>query len=445
MVEAELTLKDTWLKTLQKVSTTNDFKGQFFLKTNKEFWTFHLSWGRIFYAAGASTQGWQKRFLLHCSELKEKELTSEFLKHSINEPSESWEYHLLFALLETKKIKKEEADRIAFLNVSEALYKTLYATNQIIDFYQIDKKLSDPATIMFSAEELLMELGEFLQIWQGAKMPGSSFELAPILKQPMPWKRASTYNEEVTSLLDGYHTLWDIAAKTNKPVTEVAQLLIPQVLSGVMELVAIGSLPLSTPSEQSLNVSQNLTSRKTPEVIELEKKQSVLPKLHKKIHFNKTVLFIASIVFLSLFSIGLYLFLSKQTFNSTLDTNAVASPTPAFQSNISSYAALADVPQVPDGTFSYGGALSFAPLRSQIVVNALAQAHPQFKLRYREPLIVNPGDDEGVDMLLHNELSLSQNSRSLTSAEYNFAKAHNFTLYEQVIGIDAVVFLRIQI
>jgi len=61
MVEAELTLKDTWLKTLQKVSTTNDFKGQFFLKTNKEFWTFHLSWGRIFYAAGASTQGWQKR------------------------------------------------------------------------------------------------------------------------------------------------------------------------------------------------------------------------------------------------------------------------------------------------------------------------------------------------------------------------------------------------
>jgi len=204
-----------------------------------------------------------------------------------------------------------------------------------------------------------------------------------------------------------------------------------------MELVAVGSLSLSTPSEQSISASQNLTSRKILEVIELEKEQSVLPKLHKKNYLDKTVSFIASIAFLSLFSIGLYLFLSKQTFNSALSTNAVASPTPAFQSNI---IALADVTQVPSGTFSYGGSLSFAPLRSQIVANAIAQAHPQFKLEYKEPLLVAPGDHQGVKMLLENQLNFSQNSMSLSDDEYKRARDRGFKLLEVAIGIDAVVF-----
>jgi phosphate transport system substrate-binding protein len=46
----------------------------------------------------------------------------------------------------------------------------------------------------------------------------------------------------------------------------------------------------------------------------------------------------------------------------------------------------------------------------------------------------------GVDMLLNNQLSFSQNSRPLTDSEYNTAKVRGFKLQEVPIGIDAVVF-----
>lgn len=102
---------------------------------------------------------------------------------------------------------------------------------------------------------------------------------------------------------------------------------------------------------------------------------------------------------------------------------------------------IADVPEVPEGEFNYGGSTTFAPLRSQKILEAINKAHPQFKLRYTNPSgNENPGSGTGINMLLRGKLAFSQSSRSVKNNEFKEAQKQGFKLQEKSIAIDAVAF-----
>ncbi|WP_017315958.1 PstS family phosphate ABC transporter substrate-binding protein [Mastigocladopsis repens] len=111
---------------------------------------------------------------------------------------------------------------------------------------------------------------------------------------------------------------------------------------------------------------------------------------------------------------------------------------------------IADVPNVPKGIFNYGGSTTFAPLRkgSDIFKRfgkrdffaTINQAHPEFQLRYTEPLAGNPGSGNGIDMLLEGQLSFSQSSRALKDEELEKAQSQNFKLEQIPIAIDGIAF-----
>ena len=82
------------------------------------------------------------------------------------------------------------------------------------------------------------------------------------------------------------------------------------------------------------------------------------------------------------------------------------------------YKTLAQIPNVPQGTFNYGGSTTFAPLRSDNVVSSLNQAHPEFKLRYTESIGEKAGSGSGIKMLLDGQLSFSQSSRPVKDTEF---------------------------
>lgn len=101
----------------------------------------------------------------------------------------------------------------------------------------------------------------------------------------------------------------------------------------------------------------------------------------------------------------------------------------------------ADVSKVPKGKFYYGGSTTFAPLRSKKFLDAIKKAHPQFELIYRHPLGgKNPGSSTGIEMLLRNELSFSQSSRTLEDKEFERAKKRGLKLKDTPIAIDGVAF-----
>lgn len=104
------------------------------------------------------------------------------------------------------------------------------------------------------------------------------------------------------------------------------------------------------------------------------------------------------------------------------------------------YTALAQIPNVPAGTFNYGGSTTFAPLRSDRVLQAIGQAHPDFRLRYTEPVGDKPGSGTGINMVITGELSFSQSSRPLKDEELGRAAQRGFKLEQVPVAIDGLAF-----
>ncbi|WP_017315640.1 substrate-binding domain-containing protein [Mastigocladopsis repens] len=107
---------------------------------------------------------------------------------------------------------------------------------------------------------------------------------------------------------------------------------------------------------------------------------------------------------------------------------------------LTTYRTIADVPNVPQGTFNYGGSTTFAPLRSTTLLVAINLAYPGFQLRYTEPLTGEPGSGNGMSMLLEGQLSFSQSSRSVKDEEFEKAQKRNFKLEQVPVAIDGIAF-----
>lgn len=104
------------------------------------------------------------------------------------------------------------------------------------------------------------------------------------------------------------------------------------------------------------------------------------------------------------------------------------------------YQTLAQIPNIPQGLFNYGGSTTFAPLRSDAVISSVNQAHPDFKLRYTEPTGGKPGSGSGIKMLVDGQLSFSQSSRPLKDAEFSQADQRGFKLEQVPVAIDGIAF-----
>ncbi|MDY6936145.1 MAG: PstS family phosphate ABC transporter substrate-binding protein [Cyanobacteriota bacterium] len=97
------------------------------------------------------------------------------------------------------------------------------------------------------------------------------------------------------------------------------------------------------------------------------------------------------------------------------------------------------VEDVPSGVFNYGGSTTWAPLRSESSVDvAIQEAHPQFELRYVDPLDGVPSSGSGIAMLLDDQIAFAQSSRPLEDEEYARAQQRGFSLKQIPVAIDGI-------
>lgn len=94
-----------------------------------------------------------------------------------------------------------------------------------------------------------------------------------------------------------------------------------------------------------------------------------------------------------------------------------------------------DVQSVPKGLISYGGSTTWAPIRKELD-QVLQTAHPQFQLRYVDPVRGAPSSSTGILMLLENQVEFAQSSRPITGKEYIEAEKRGFKLKEIPVAID---------
>ncbi|MBW4627866.1 MAG: substrate-binding domain-containing protein [Brasilonema octagenarum HA4186-MV1] len=139
---------------------------------------------------------------------------------------------------------------------------------------------------------------------------------------------------------------------------------------------------------------------------------------------------VATVLF---FAIGGYFFWQQVRVAST--PSNLNNSADNISSDIRLYNSMKEVPKVPEGTFNYGGAVVFAPLRNSLH-KAINQVYPKFGLRFTEPKYNNPGQNTGITMLLDGELSFAQSSKPLEDTHYSKAKERGFSLQQVAIGID---------
>ena len=96
-----------------------------------------------------------------------------------------------------------------------------------------------------------------------------------------------------------------------------------------------------------------------------------------------------------------------------------------------------NVSSIPTGTFNYGGSTTWATIRKD-VDPVLENICPQFILRYIQPVAGKPGSGTGIQMLLDNQLSFSQSSRSVKPEENATAQQKGYSLKEIPVAIDGI-------
>ncbi|MDF5731397.1 MAG: hypothetical protein PUP92_26185 [Rhizonema sp. PD38] len=99
-------------------------------------------------------------------------------------------------------------------------------------------------------------------------------------------------------------------------------------------------------------------------------------------------LFLIAVSFLIFGAFGYYY--GRELRPSTLGRNEKSSNSESY-SDIQVYDSMKQVPNVPEGTFNYSGAMAFAPLTAHGTHQAINQAHPNFYLRYTPARNNNPG------------------------------------------------------
>ncbi|MDB9546561.1 PstS family phosphate ABC transporter substrate-binding protein [Dolichospermum circinale] len=146
-------------------------------------------------------------------------------------------------------------------------------------------------------------------------------------------------------------------------------------------------------------------------------------------------LFLSLIATISLIFVGSWFLMERWAKISSNMTSTSSSNN--SQNSFTNSVTSCNVPNLPQGIFSYGGSTTWATIRKD-VDSVLQRICPQFVLRYIQPLSNDPGSGTGIQMLIDNQLAFTQSSRSIKLEETSQAQQKGFRLKEIIVAIDGI-------
>ncbi len=118
---------------------------------------------------------------------------------------------------------------------------------------------------------------------------------------------------------------------------------------------------------------------------------------------NETLsLFLAVVITIGLIFGGLWFLMERWAQLS--GTVSKSSETSNTSNPINQFVNKCNVPNLPEGTFNYGGSTTWAPIRKDVDFVLQSQC-PRFLLRYTQPPSDQAGSGTGIRMLIDNQLS----------------------------------------
>jgi chemotaxis family two-component system response regulator PixG len=172
--------------------------------------------------------------------------------------AEPWEYQLLSHSIANSHLNVNQARAVIKTSLEEVLFS--WVSNPVLaSSWNSEQRLSvgdnSALSLLLSSpqvEKVLQRSQEMWSQWKALELESLSPYTSPILRQVMSEVTAAgtpPVPNNLSPLLTGRHTLWDIASYVRRPVTTVTRLLLPWVQQGAITLEEIPDLP--PPSSQS--------------------------------------------------------------------------------------------------------------------------------------------------------------------------------------------------
>ncbi len=253
-----INLKDLFaqLQEFQKVS----FSGSLYLKiNNNQSWFFFFRLGHLSLLGGTNSVGSLRRQLkLLASSLQKPQLKSVALAQNFQE-----NYKLLINLLNQDVIERKQlADVIA--NVNTEILFDLIQLCQISNHRLSYKVIPDDPKSKFISLLPLVEITSVLkqalqawQKWQNQGLTNYSPNLIPVIKQPnlIQAQNLSEHQSLLIPLINGIHSLRDLAINSNIEIVTLVKSLLPLVKLEVIYFSSVPIPPKSNVADNQPNVS----------------------------------------------------------------------------------------------------------------------------------------------------------------------------------------------
>jgi two-component system, chemotaxis family, response regulator PixG len=269
---------DSLLRELDK-SIQLQYNGKIDIKdTLGNKWTFYYHLGQMVWATGGihPYRRWLRNINLICPKidinkliLREEDILIDY-----------WDYLLLENLYHKQEINQTQFNDFVVNTIGELLFDLAQQINVsplIWEFNQdtiLKAILSSTSTNMF-----IQELQNSWYDWSKAGLASFSPHLSPILTQPEKLRQqvSTSVYKNFERLINGKHTLWDLAAKMQQNILAVTNSLRPFINKGIAELIEVPDVQL--PIEK---VKQNY-----PEKTKIKDKKPLIICIDDSLHVSK--------------------------------------------------------------------------------------------------------------------------------------------------------------
>lgn len=233
-----------FIQTLKRIR----FSGHLILTSpDNQKWLFFLCQGHLMYATGGThpVRRWLRNVAAHSPQLKADRLAIQRDLAGFN-PADcktSWQYHLLSLWVQQQKITDEQATQLIQSVITEVLFDIAHAQQTTYQIKQ-DNTITTHLPVI-DVEKAIAQANQLWQAWHHDLVADYSPNFAPIIKQPqaLQTRTSDAVYQLLSKLLDGKHTLRDVAVQMKRDVLQVTRSLLPYIRWGLVELISIPDLP----------------------------------------------------------------------------------------------------------------------------------------------------------------------------------------------------------
>lgn len=217
-------------------------------------WSIYYWLGRIVWATGGvhPHRRWYRNLTLHCPHLNPHAIR---LREGHHLP-EFWDYHVLTILTKRRQISTEQAIKIVKSTVVEVLFDLLVqmGSKSFKSTNNPEITIDQPLTLL-NVEQVLACTQRQWRIWCQASLAALSPNLAPKITNPQQLQKQVSPNvyKNLTSLIDGQHSLRDLAVESNKELLVLTRSLVTQIRKGTISLREIPDVPSNLISNKQLS------------------------------------------------------------------------------------------------------------------------------------------------------------------------------------------------